>query len=242
MTSRVRKPRVGVSDALRRSYLASRMGHDNDSDEQKQRGGGDASTGVALLLIDVINDMEFGPGDAGRRLCANYDPVSRRLVDFRGRCRAAGVPVVYVNDNFGRWKSDFQAVVRRCCDEEVCGAEVSSRLRPGEEDYFVLKPRNSGFYGTSLEPLLEHLGVDTLILAGVAGNNCVLFTAHDAYLRGYRVVVPGDGIADEDAASTERALEQMRQVIKADTTPLAELDPDRLRSGVGVAKAIGESK
>ena len=70
---------------------------------------------MALLLVDVINDMEFEPKEAGRRLCRNFEPVAERLVAFKARCRGAGVPVVYVNDNFGRWKSDFKAVVGHCC-------------------------------------------------------------------------------------------------------------------------------
>ena len=189
---------------------------------------------VALLLVDVINDMEFEPKEAGRRLCRHFEPVAERLVGFKARCREAGVPVVYVNDNFGRWKSDFKAVVEHCCDEGRCGAGVSRLLRPeeggaGEGDYFVLKPRHSGFFHTSLELLLEHLEVRTLVVTGVAGNNCVLFTANDAYLRGYRVVVPEDGLADEEEADTARALEQMRKVLKADTTPLDKLDLAALR-------------
>ena len=184
---------------------------------------------LALVLVDVINDMDFEPRDAGRRLCRNFEPVAKRLVGFKERCRREGVPTIYVNDNFGRWRSDFKAVVEHCCEQGRCGAGVSRLLRPeegsaGEGDYFVLKPRHSGFFHTSLELLLEHLGARTLIVTGVAGNNCVLFTANDAYLRGYKVVVPEDGLADEDETDTARALEQMRKVLKADTTRLGELD------------------
>ena len=109
-----------------------------------------------------------------------------------------------------------------------------------EGDYFVLKPRHSGFFHTSLELLLEHLGVQTLIVTGVAGNNCVLFTANDAYLRGYDVVVPEDGLADEDGADTQRALEQMRKVLKAQTPRLADVDLEALSGGArGRADASG---
>ena len=77
------------------------------------------------------------------------------------------------------------------------GAAVARRLRPGREDYFILKPRHSAFYSTSLVPLLDFLGVRRLILAGIATNLCVLFTAHDAHMRGYPMVVLSDGCAAE---------------------------------------------
>ena len=180
---------------------------------------------VVLLLVDVINDLEF---DGGEDLYRHFEPVAERLAGLKRRCREAGVPVVYVNDNFGRWKSDFQAVVEHCCDEGVRGGRLSSMLRPGEEDYFVLKPKHSGFFHTSLELLLEHLGAKTLIITGVAGNNCVLFTANDAYLRDYRVVAPSDGLASESKKDSERALHQMRHVLKASTPSVEQLDLRRL--------------
>ena len=90
-------------------------------------------------------------------------------------------------------------------------------LRPETDDYFVLKPKQSGFFGTPFSILLEYLQAKTLILTGVAGNSCVLFTAHDAYLRNFRIIVPPDCIASETKRDNLEAIDQMRRVLKADT-------------------------
>jgi nicotinamidase-related amidase len=88
----------------------------------------------------------------------------------------------------------------------------------------VLKPKHSGFQHTTLEVLLSHLGCETLILTGVAGNFCVLFTAHDAYMRDFHLVVPRDCIASATEAHDRYALQHMAEVIKADTRPSPEVD------------------
>jgi nicotinamidase-related amidase len=121
-----------------------------------------------------------------------------------------------VNDNFGRWRSDFRAVVSQCLRAKSRGREIVARLPPDEKDYFVLKPLHSGFYSTTLEVLLTHLNADTLILTGIAADICVLFTANDAYMRGYRLLVPGDCVASNDAVTNRRALAEMRDLLKAD--------------------------
>ena len=149
---------------------------------------------IALLLIDVINDLAFAHGPA---LLKQALPMAKKVAAFKRRAKAAGIPSIYVNDNFGRWQSDFQHVLRHCLDEDVCGKPLATLLQPDAEDYFVLKPKHSGFYSTTLELLLQALGVHTLILTGLAGNICVLFTANDAYMRGYRLIIPADCVASQ---------------------------------------------
>jgi nicotinamidase-related amidase len=129
-----------------------------------------------------------------------------------------------VNDNFGRWRSNFNALVDHCLKDGVPGRAVAEQLLPGDDDYFVLKPMHSGFFQTSLDLLLRHLQARTLILAGIAGNNCVLFTAGDAYMRGYRVIVPRDCVVSNGPAQNERALDEMRTVLKANLRASARLD------------------
>ncbi|MGK3981931.1 isochorismatase family cysteine hydrolase [Sorangium sp. So ce136] len=180
---------------------------------------------TALLLIDVINDLDFPEGD---RLLAHALPMAHRIRALKQRCRDAGIPAVYVNDNFGRWQSNFHRQIEHCLEDGVRGREIAALLRPGEEDYFVLKPKHSGFYGTTLEILLESLGVQTLILTGMAGNICVLFTANDAYMRDYRLLVPSDCIASEGEEDNAYALRQMQRFLKADVTPSDEIDLERL--------------
>jgi nicotinamidase-related amidase len=169
---------------------------------------------VAILLIDVINDLEFPQGDQLLRFAV---PMADRISELSDRARKAGVPVVYVNDNFGRWRSDFHAQVEHCLSDGVRGRPVVERLRPAEDDYFVLKPKHSGFYSTTLEILLEYLGARTLVLCGMAANICVLFTANDAYMRDFHLVVPEDCVASNTEEENRYALEQMRKVLKADT-------------------------
>lgn len=103
-----------------------------------------------------------------------------------------------------------------------CGSRC--RLLRDDNDYFVLKPKNSGFFSTTLDLLLQHLGVRNLILTGIAGNNCVLFTANDAYMRDYKIFVPADCAVSNTKEENQHALKQMQIVLKADTTTGAELD------------------
>lgn len=176
---------------------------------------------VVLLLIDVINDLDF-PG--GEELLPFATEMAANLAAFKERCRDAGISCVYVNDNFGRWRSDFNVQVSRCSRPEARGREIVRQLLPDPEDYFVLKPKNSGFFSTTLELLLNYLQAKRLILTGLTGNNCVLFTAHDAYLRDYRLLIPSDCIASPSEADNQYALQQMRSVLKADVRDSSEFD------------------
>ena len=175
----------------------------------------------AVLLVDVINDLEF---DGGEDLLEHALPAMRRLAKLVQRARAARVPVIYANDNFGHWRSDFQAIVRHCLDEDVRGRPIAQLLAPEHSDYFILKPKHSAFFSTALETLLQSLGTKRLVLAGLATDICVLFTAHGAHLREYELFVPGDCTASESKASNKWALEHMRRFLRVDTRPAAKID------------------
>lgn len=172
--------------------------------------------GTALLLIDVINDLAF-PGSG--RLIAQAEPMAQRLAALKRRAAAAGVSVIYVNDNFGQWRSDFRQTVAHCTARTSPGRLVSQRLRPTARDYFVLKPKHSGFFDTTLDTLLGSLGTRRVILTGIAGNICVLFTANDAYMRDLKVYAPADCIVSNTAADNEHALRQIETVMKGRVTP-----------------------
>jgi nicotinamidase-related amidase len=163
-----------------------------------------------LLLVDVINDLEFETGD---KLLRHALPAAKNLAALAKRARKAQVPVIYANDNFGHWRSDFSAIVRHCLDEDVRGRPLAELLAPERDDYFVLKPKHSAFFSTALETLLGSLGVKKLVLCGFAGDICVLFTAHDAHMREYELIVPSDCLASEDPASNRWALEHMRRFL-----------------------------
>lgn len=174
-----------------------------------------------MLLVDVINDLDF-PGSAS--LVRHAEAMAPRLAALKQRARDAGLPTIYINDNFGKWRSDFRALIDHCISDEVPGRNVARALEPDQDDFFVLKPKNSAFYGTTLDILLRSLGTRAVILTGIAGNNCILFSANDAYLRDLRLWVPGDCVVSNTDEENDYALAQMRTVVKADTRPSTELD------------------
>jgi nicotinamidase-related amidase len=177
---------------------------------------------TALLIIDVINDLEFP--QAGRLL--RYVPrLARNLLALKRRAKRAGIPVVYVNDNFGRWRSDLPSLVEHC--RRGRAREMVDRLRPEKDDYFVLKPKHSGFFSSTLETLLRYLEARELILTGIAGNYCVLFTANDAYMRDYKLAVPADCTISNTVKENRDALRLMSQYLGADIRASTKL---RLRS------------
>jgi nicotinamidase-related amidase len=174
------------------------------------------ATGTALLLIDVINDLAFKGSEA---LISQAEPMAVRLAALKRRAARAGVPAIYVNDNFGQWRSDFRQTVVHCTRPSSPGRHVSARLRPTKRDYFVLKPKHSGFHDTTLGTLLRDLGTRRVIVSGIAGNICVLFTANDAYMRGLRILAPADCIVSNTLADNGVALRQIKVVLKGNLTP-----------------------
>ena len=172
-------------------------------------------SGTALLLIDVINDLAF---DGSERLVAQAEPMADRLAKLKRRASAAGVATIYINDNFGQWRSDFRQTVAHCTSRSSPGRRVSLRLRPTSRDYFVLKPKHSGFFDTTLDTLLETLRIRRLILTGIAGNICVLFTANDAYMRELKLFAPADCIVSNTPAENDHALRQIKTVLKGNIT------------------------
>jgi nicotinamidase-related amidase len=184
-----------------------------------------AVPGPALILIDVVNGFDF-PGSEGIVRAATR--AAPRIEKLAERARERDVPVIYVNDNFGRWRSDFKATLTGCTEAGQPGRAVAQRLRPHEGDFFVLKPQHSGFYSTPLNLLLEHIGAHTLILTGFATNLCVVFTAHDAHMRGYRIVVPEDCTASNSAALTLATLRHVQSTLAGDTRPSSRVDFARL--------------
>jgi nicotinamidase-related amidase len=180
---------------------------------------------IALLLIDVINDLEFPEGDD---LLRHALPMAKKLRDLKRRAKEARIPVIYVNDNFGRWQSNFRTQVEHCLNDGVRGRPVAELLMPGDDDYFVLKPKHSGFFSTTLDILLQYLGCTTVIITGIAGDICVLFTANDAYMRDLSLIVPRDCVASNSDEENSNALDQMSKVLKADTRPSTDLDLTQL--------------
>ncbi len=166
----------------------------------------------ALLLIDFVNTLDF---DGGAKLEKRAVAAARKTRRLKDRAQAEGVPTIYVNDHFGDWSANFDAVLKRC-ERSKLGSRLVSLLCPQPGDLSILKPRHSAFYGTPLEFLLDELHIDSLILTGLQAHICVLFSAHDAYLRRYRLWVPPGCVASETAADERAALRHMAEVTGAE--------------------------
>ena len=169
---------------------------------------------TALLLVDVINLFDFPRGQSLARRALGPARLIGRL---RARAHDAGVPVIYVNDNWGRWRSDFKAIVADCGRPARPGAPIAKLLEPTARDFFVLKPHLSGFHETPLDTLLRSGEVQTVVIVGFAADNCVFFTAAEAHMRDYTVVVPSDCCASESDTERRHALAKMRKFLDADT-------------------------
>ena len=180
---------------------------------------------AALLLIDVINDFEF---EGGEKLARAANKIAKNIAALKRRGKAAGIPVIYLNDNFGKWQSDFRKLVEHCVNKESRGRSVVERLLPEPDDYFVLKPKNSGFYSTALELLLRYLEARTLILCGLTADNCALFTAVDAHMRDYDLIIPSDCVASQSPGRNTQALDLIRRVLDVEITTSRNLDLEEL--------------
>ena len=173
---------------------------------------------IVLLILDVINDLDF---PEAKQLLRFVPGMARKLRSLKERAKAEGVPVIYVNDNFGRWRSDVRRLVEHCRKGQA--RHLVDALRPDEDDYFVLKPKHSGFFSSTLETLLRYLGARRLIITGIAGNFCVLFTANDAYMRDYELLVPSDCTISNTGRENREALNLMKRYLKANTAISARL-------------------
>jgi len=174
---------------------------------------------AALLLIDVINGLEFPEGE---QLLRHALPMARNILALKRRAKEAGIPAIYANDNFGRWQSNFPDLVESCSRPDSRGRELARVLEPDAEDLSVLKPRHSAFYGTPLEFLLVELGVRRLVIVGLVTEMCVLFTAHDAYVRKFDMWIPEDCVASVDPQVHARTLTHCRDVLGIDTRASTE--------------------
>jgi nicotinamidase-related amidase len=175
---------------------------------------------TALLIVDMINDFDF---EGGADLLRNTQRIVAPLKALRARMTAMGCPVVFCNDNFGQWRSDFRQVVKHCCAGDARGHAICRAMRPAKDDYFVLKPRHSAFYGTPLEALLDDVKAIKLVVAGIAGDGCVLSTASDAHIRQRKVMVPRDCMASITDERNDNAASYLYESLRLDARPSTEI-------------------
>jgi nicotinamidase-related amidase len=172
---------------------------------------------TALLLVDFVHALV---AEGGAQLSASALKAARNTARLKDQARRAGISVIYANDHFGNWRSDFPSLVQACREQGGCAAELVNLLEPGPADFSILKPRHSAFFGTPLEFLLDELGVRSLILTGMEADVCVMYTAHDAYMRKFGLRVPRNCVAARSSSRMSAALTFMKQNLKADTRPV----------------------
>jgi nicotinamidase-related amidase len=168
----------------------------------------------ALLIIDMINNFDFAYGPILSKKAVQIAVPIKKLKDH---FNTMNLPVIFVNDHYNLWQADINKLLDFCRNDS--SNPVFEKLLPEDHDYFLIKPKHSAFYGTALNTLLNQLKVNTLILTGIAGNICVLFTANDAYMREYQLFVPENCLASADDEDNAYALTMMRNVLKAKTEP-----------------------
>ncbi len=191
------------------------------SDNQDLHGNAPDRSHAALLIVDMINSLDF-PGN--EQLIGDSLRLGKAVARLKRSCRKAGVPTIYINDNHGKWRSDFLAVVRFCDRPGVPGREMVHQVLPDDDDYLVLKPKHSALYATPLDTLLQYIGVESVILAGISSNSCVLLTASDAYVRDYKLFIPSDCVAGQNADEHRKSLQLMASNFRADLTDSTRLD------------------
>jgi nicotinamidase-related amidase len=175
---------------------------------------------VAVLLVDVVNHFEFPDG---KRILRNALPIGARLAQLKQLATNADIPVIYVNDNFGQWRSDASKLLAYCLKPKCPGKSFVERIKPSDDDYCILKPMHSAFYQTPLDVLLRHLGVSSLIVAGLTTNSCILCTAHDANMRDLKVTVVSDCCAARTARDHKEAIANIKLIADARVVKLASL-------------------
>jgi nicotinamidase-related amidase len=165
-----------------------------------------------VIALDLLTDFAFPDGPRVRRaLTARRDAIRHLL----SRARDNGLPVIYVNDNLGAWRSDAPALLAHCTEPRRPGATLVEALRPDARDAIVLKPRHSAFFGTPLAALLEDRRIDVLVFTGISTESCVWMSACDAHTRGFGLVIPADTVAGAAPGATRRTLASLREVLGA---------------------------
>ncbi|RYF74826.1 MAG: cysteine hydrolase [Comamonadaceae bacterium] len=183
-----------------------------------------APEGTVLLIIDMVSCWDFPDAEFLLPQAARIAPL---IATLKARCRERGMPVIYANDNRGRWRSDFRSLVTESLAGESDGSHITRTLLPGEEDYFVLKPKHSAFFGTPLDLLLQHLEARRVVLTGVSSDQCILATAIAARMRDLDVVVPGDCVASQSTARNNAVLRQFESAMNLPIVPSTQIRLDR---------------
>jgi nicotinamidase-related amidase len=171
--------------------------------------GGETTSNRCLLLIDLFNHFQFDDGKELAQALVNIVPTLAAAI---GRARNAKIPIIYCNDNFGRWHETWKEVFAFTEREGLPESTMLfEQLSPQPGDIVLLKSRHSAFFETQLPSVLNDLHVRSMAIAGAATDACVLCTAIDAHVRGLRVTVLEDAVAAASRMRQQRALDEMKE-------------------------------
>jgi nicotinamidase-related amidase len=173
---------------------------------------------TALIVVDMLNTYEHADAEA---LIDSVGEVLPNIASLIDRARSEGVEIIYVNDNYGAWNEGRSELVERASSGPH--GELIEPIVPAQDTAFVVKARHSIFYETPLEYLLRTGGIERLVLVGQVTEQCILYSALDAYIRHFTVVVPPDAVATIHPELHEAALTMMRINMDADITPSADV-------------------
>jgi nicotinamidase-related amidase len=173
---------------------------------------------TALVVVDMLNTYEHEDAEtlthSVREVLPNIADLIERATDHDD------VEVVYVNDLYGQWNAGRAELLERVMQGTY--RELVEPVAPAEDAIFVVKARHSIFYETPLEYMLRQQGIEKLVLAGQVTEQCILYSALDAYIRHMEVVVPRDAVAHIHPDLAEAALRMMEVNMRAEVAPAAD--------------------
>ena len=173
---------------------------------------------TAVIIADMLNSYDH---DDAESLAESVEEQLPSIVELRNRAEQADTLVVFVNDNHDAWEAGRQELVEKAIAGEH--PELVEPIAPSEPVPFIAKGRHSAFYQTALDHLLRAAEVERVVLSGQVTEQCILYTALDAYIRGYEMVVPPDAVAHIDDELSQAALKMMQANMHAELTAVAGL-------------------
>jgi nicotinamidase-related amidase len=176
---------------------------------------------TAVIIADMLNTYDHEDAEP---LADSVREQLPSIVELRDRSLDAGALLVYVNDNHDAWEAGRQELVEKALGGEH--PELVEPIAPRDPVPFLAKGRHSAFYQTALDHLLRSQDVQRLVLSGQVTEQCILYTALDAYIRGYEMVVPPDAVAHIDPELSQAALRMMKANMHTELTAVGDLELD----------------
>jgi nicotinamidase-related amidase len=176
-----------------------------------------ASSRSAVIVVDMLNTYEHDDAD---RLTESVEGAIEPIAKLVERARESEAELIYVNDNYGDWNSSAEELAERALDGRR--PDLVEPILPPDGADFVIKARHTIFYMTPLEYLLAQKEIDHLVLAGQVTEQCILYSALDAYVRQLHVSIPTDGVAHIHEDLAQAALTMMERNMRAELVSAAD--------------------